>query len=36
MSYKQSMFNYIYPTADNELLLYNSYGGPPYLLLTLI
>ena len=27
MSYKQSMFNYIYPTADNELLLYNSYGG---------
>lgn len=21
------MFNYIYPTTDNELLLYNSYGG---------
>lgn len=27
MSYKQSIFNHIYLTSDNEVLLYNSYGG---------
>ena len=27
MSYKSSIFNYIHPTDDNKLLLYNSYVG---------
>ena len=27
MSYKQSIFNHVYPTNDGELLLYNSYSG---------
>lgn len=27
MSYKPSMFNHIYQTDNNELLLYNSYKG---------